>query len=102
MLKTASFLNEALLYVIRDIVPKQRIADRTSDWLGLLTDVSWFIGRSREHIECGVVVGRKLIGRSIEWLVFMLNWSRKTLNKPSWNRAIHSWQMHQIHGIGGL
>ena len=33
--------------------------------LGLMTDVPWLIVRSREHIECGVVAGRRLIGRSI-------------------------------------
>ena len=29
--------------------------------LGLMTDVSSFVVRSSEHIECRVVIGRKLI-----------------------------------------
>ena len=33
-----------------------------------MTGVSWLFVRSREHIECGVVVGRNLIGKSIGWL----------------------------------
>ena len=34
-----------------------------------MTGVAWLTARSREHIECGVEVRRKLFWRSIGWLV---------------------------------
>ena len=49
--------------------------------LGLMTGVSWLIMQSREHIECRVVIGRKLIGRSIRWLAVMLSLCMKRLNE---------------------
>ena len=53
------------IVVIRDRDHKRTIVDRTGDnsWFDdkcVLTHV-----RSREHVECGVVVRRTLIGRSM-------------------------------------
>ena len=70
--------------------------------LDLMTGVSWFTMQSREHIECGVVVERSLIGKSIGWLVVMLSLCTWMLNEHSLKGAHHSRRMHKIHGSGGL
>ena len=58
--------------------------------LRLMTGVSWLTVRSKEHIECIVVVGRRLIGRSIGWLVVMLGLRMWKLNEHSLNVVNHS------------
>ena len=70
---------------------KERLwSERVIGCFGFIAGVSWLIERSREHIECGVVVGRRLIGKSIDRLVVMLGLSIKMLNENSRNGANHS------------
>ena len=57
---------------------------------GLMTGVSRLTARSREHIECGVVVGRRLVGRSKGWHVVMLSMCIWKLNELSMSGAEHS------------
>ena len=76
----ASSLNKALLRVIRDRVPKQTIVGNTivhtgHQSLGFMTCVVWLTVQSREHIECGVVIRRRLSEKSIGRLVVMLSLS---------------------------
>ena len=61
-----SSLDEALLCFIRDRILKQTIMVRTRDkpWFDKWCILAFV--RSREHIECGVVIVRRLIGKSIE------------------------------------
>ena len=82
--------------------PSGRLLSEQEISLGLMTSVSWLNVRSREHIDCGVIVGRRIIGRSIEWLAVVLSWCMMMLNEHSRNGTNHSWRMHQIHGSGGL
>ena len=78
------------------IVPKRTIVVRKGDDCGQkglcsMTDVSWLtVQSSREHIECGIVVGYRLIGKNIWWLFVVLSWSMNTLNEHSRNGANHS------------
>ena len=51
--------------------------------LGLMSDVYWLTVRSRELIECGVVVGWRLSRRGKKWLVVVLSWSMNRLNEQS-------------------
>ena len=67
-----------------------------------MTDVACYTVRSRDHIEHEVVAGRRLIGRSIGWLVVMLSLCMWMLNEHLLNRAIHCWRMHQIHQSASL
>ena len=52
--------------VHRQEVPSRHLWPEREISLGLITGVSWLTARSREHIECGDVVGHRLIGKSIE------------------------------------
>ena len=83
-----STLNEALLRVIRNKFPKRTIVARTRGIsLGLMTSVAWLTVQSRGHIECGVVVGSRRIGKSIEWLVIMFCVCAWKLNEHSMSGA---------------
>ena len=77
--------------------PNERLGSEREINLSLMTGVSWFTVGTREHIEYGVAVVRRLIGKSIEWLAIILSWSVKTLNEHSRNGTNHYWRMHQIH-----
>ena len=70
---SVSLLNEALLRTIRDTYSKSTIVVTTGDKPWFDDRWSWLTLGSREHIDCGVVVGRRLIRRSIRWLVVMLS-----------------------------
>ena len=85
-----SLLNEALLHVIWDRVLKRTIVVRTGDNPWFDNRCVWLTVQRTKHIECGVVVGRRLIGRSIGWLVVMLSWSMKMLNERSQSGVNHS------------
>ena len=84
-----SLLNEALLRVIKNRVPKRTIVVRKGN-------KPWFDDRCvlltmqyKRHLECGVVVRYRLIGRSIGWLVVMLSLCTKILNEYSLDGANH-------------
>ena len=47
--------------------PRGRLWSERETSHGLKIGVSWLALRSREHIEYGVVEGRRLFGRSIGW-----------------------------------
>ena len=83
-------LNKAILRVIRNRVPKGRLWLELEISLGLITGVFSPTTRIREHIECGVVVERKLIGGSIRWLVVMLSMCMWKLNEHSISGGDHS------------
>ena len=53
--------------------PSERLWSEWEISLDLMTGVSWLTVRSREHIECGVLVERRMIGKSLGWLVIMLS-----------------------------
>ena len=55
-----------------------------------MTGVSWLTVQSRDHIECGVVVRRRLIGRSIGGFVVVFSWFMKILSDPR-NGVNYSW-----------
>ena len=95
-------LNEELLRVIRDRVLSGQLLLEQEISLSWMIGVAWLCKISREHIECGVVAGRRLIRRSTGWLVVVLNWSMKMLSKHSRNEENNSCRMHQIHGSSGL
>ena len=94
-------LNEALLRVIRNKFPKRTSVVRMGIILGWMTNKSWLTMESRRHIECGVVVGCKLIERSTGRLVVMLSICMWKLKEHSISGAWLFWQMHQIHGSDG-
>ena len=52
--------------------PSGRLWSEREISLGLMTGVSLLTVRSRDHIECRVVVGCRLIERSM-WLVVLLS-----------------------------
>ena len=58
-------LNEALLRVIRDRLSKRTFVVKQETKIVLMTSVSWLTVQCREHLECGVAAGRRLIGRGI-------------------------------------
>ena len=96
-----SSLNEALLRGIREFSSGQLwLSGRLYSSLGLMTGAPWLIMQSREHIECGVIAGRRLIGSSIKWHVVVLSWSMEMLNEHSRSGANHSWHMLLIHRSG--
>ena len=76
--------------LLRIKFPSERLWQEREISLGWLTGVSWLTTRSREHMECEVVVGRRLIRRSIGWLIVMLSMCMWKLNEHSMSGAEHS------------
>ena len=80
-------LIETLLSVLEIKFPSKRLwLERVLNY-DLMTGVCWLTVRNRDNIECVVIIGRRLIERSIEWLIVMFIWSTKTLNEHSQNEA---------------
>ena len=52
--------------LLRMAWPSMRLWSEQETSPGLMTGVPWLTVRSREHIACGVVTGRRMIGKSID------------------------------------
>ena len=70
--------------------PSERLWSEREIYHGLMTNVSWRSSRSKENIECVVIVVRRLIGRSIWWLVVMPNMCMWKLDEHSISGAEYS------------
>ena len=90
------------MHVLKDGVPKQTVVVRSGN-------KPWFDDRCvlahramQRAYRVWRIVGRRLIGRYIGWLVVMLSKCMWKLNKQLMGEAGHSWRMHLVHGSGSL